>query len=378
MTLHVNRGRRSVHIPVNDLVRHNAPLREHLSRAVEGVLESGWYILGSRAAEFESRFAAYCGVDHCVGTGNGTDALEIALRACAVGPGQRVVTVANAGGYSTGAILATGATPAFIDIEPSTYMLSLDQLRAALGEPAGAIVVTHLYGQMASMHEVMGIANAAGVPVIEDCAQAHGAQLEGRAAGAWGACGCFSFYPTKNLGALGDGGAVVTDDPKLAERLRALRNHGWQEKYRVDVYGGSNSRLDEIQAAVLLVKLPLVDRWNERRRAIARQYCQALAGHGMVMRRGAGVDDAAHLFVVRVPNREAVRQRLAEAGVGTDVHYPVPDHLQKAWSSERWAHTALPYTEESCREVLTLPCFPELMDEEVAEVIDAFLQVTAC
>jgi dTDP-4-amino-4,6-dideoxygalactose transaminase len=378
MILRVNRISSSIRIPVNDLSRHNAPLRERLSRALECVLESGWYILGPRVAEFESRFATYCGVDQCVGTGNGTDALEIALRACGVGPGQRVITVANAGGYSTGAILATGATPAFIDIEPSTHLLSLDQLHGALSERVGAIVVTHLYGQMAPMHDVMNMADAVGVPVIEDCAQAHGAQLDGRPAGAWGACGCFSFYPTKNLGALGDGGAIVTHDSGLAERVRALRNYGWIEKYRVDVGGGSNSRLDGIQAAVLLEKLPLIDGWNERRRAIARRYSEALADRGIVTCRGAGLDDAVHLFVVRIPNRDTVRQRLAEAGVGADVHYPVPDHLQHAWSSERWARTNLPHTEASCREVLTLPCFPELIDEEIAEVITAFLQVTRC
>ena len=263
-------------VPLNDLERHNRPLLEELEAAVRAALGSGWYILGPRVWEFEAAFAAYCGAGECIGVGNGTDALELALRALGAGPGDVVAAAANAGGYGTAAILATGAEPLYVDVDPATMLMDARALRAAVTPRTRAVLVTHLYGHMADMPALLEA--AAGVPVIEDCAQAHGARLEGRHAGTWGAAGCFSFYPTKNLGALGDGGAVVTSGGELAARLRALRQYGWTAKYTAAVPGGRNSRLDELQAAVLLAKLPRLDAWNRRRGEIAAAYGAMLAG----------------------------------------------------------------------------------------------------
>ena len=358
-------------IPVNDLDRRISPMRERLANAAARVVESGWYILGPRVKEFESVFAAYCGVSHCVGTANGTDALELALRACGAGPGKCVVTVANAGGYSTTAILAAAAEPRYVDIDPATLLMDVGALETAITKETAAIVVTHLYGRMADMPAIMHVAQRAGVPVIEDCAQAHGARLDGRAAGSWGLFGCFSFYPTKNLGALGDGGAVVTADADAATRVRELRQYGWREKYRTAVTGGCNSRLDEMQAAILLEQLPLLDGWNERRRSIARRYSEELPAAVVKPPNAAGADFVAHLYVVRSAGRNGLRERLTGSGIQTDIHYPVPDHLQQGWSSYRWAAVSLPRCEAACAEVLTLPCFPELTDEEAAAVVTA-------
>lgn len=353
-------------IPVNDLKRQNGPLLAALGATAAEVLESGWYILGPRVAAFEKAFAAYCGAAACIGTGNGTDALELALRACGIGPGDQVAVAANAGGYGTAAVRAAGAEPLFVDVEPESMLMDASSLEARITARTRAVIATHLYGRMADMPRLLAMTAPRGVAVIEDCAQAHGALLQGKRAGAWGAAGCFSFYPTKNLGALGDGGAIVTSDAGLAERALRLRQYGWASKYRSALAGGRNSRLDEMQAALLAVKLPLVDGWNERRRAIARCYDEALG-----VSRPRGPNDVVHLYVLRLRGREAARARLADAGIGTDVHYPVPDHLQESARGEPWAACSLPVTEQCCREVLTVPCFPELTAEEVERVAAA-------
>jgi dTDP-4-amino-4,6-dideoxygalactose transaminase len=339
------------------------------------VTESGWYILGPRVREFEAAFARYCGVAHCVGTGNGTDALELALRAAGVGAGDQVITAANAGGYGTTAILACGAVPQFADIDPATLLLDPAAVEAALAPQVRAILATHLYGRMVDMPRLLAVAERGNVPVVEDCAQAHGARLFERPAGSWGAAGCFSFYPTKNLGALGDGGAIVTADAALAERARRLRQYGWSRRYQAELAGGRNSRLDEMQAAILLAKLPHLDAWNERRRAIAAAYSEAFAALGVHAPAASGADYVAHLYVLRVPDREAFREALAAAGVGADVHYPLPDHHQPCWRAAPWAACNLPVTELCCRQVVTLPCFPELTDEEVNRVIATVARV---
>lgn len=274
--------------------------------------------------------------------------------------------VANAGGYGTAAIRAAGAEPLFVDVEPEFMLMDPSSLEARITARTRAVIATHLYGRMADMPRLLAVTAPRGLAVIEDCAQAHGALVQGKRAGAWGAAGCFSFYPTKNLGALGDGGAIVTSDAGLAERARRLRQYGWASKYRSTLAGGRNSRLDEMQAALLAVKLPLVDGWNERRRAIARRYDEALAAS-----RARGSSDVAHLYVLRVRDRDAARTRLAAAGIGTDVHYPIPDHLQESARGERWAACSLPVTEQCCREVLSVPCFPELTAEEVERVAAA-------
>ncbi len=349
-------------VPVNDLARHNAPLLGELENAVRAVLSGGWYILGPQVRSFEAEFAQYCGVAHCIGVGNGTDALEIALRALEVGPGDRVATVANAGGYASAAIRAAGAEPLYVDIDPRTMLMDTAALARAAPR-ARAVIVTHLYGRMADMPAILAAAGA--LPVIEDCAQAHGASFQGRAAGAWGRVGCFSFYPTKNLGALGDGGALITGDAGLAARIGALRQYGWTSRYRAAVPRGRNSRLDEMQAAVLRVKLPYLEKWNARRREIAGLYNDLLAGV-VETPPGAAEDYVAHLYVVRVKDRERLRERLKAAGIGTDVHYPVPDHRQEAAP----VPVALPETERCVAEVLTLPCFPEMTAGEVRRVAE--------
>ena len=343
---------------INDLSRQTALLRPDINDAVRRVLDRGWYIHGPELEAFEAAFAAYLNTAHCIGVANGTDSIELALRAIGIGPGSRVATVAIAGMYATTAILACGATPVYVDILPGTTNMDLGRLPANLD----AIVATHLYGRMEPMSDVLAAAGA--VPVIEDCAQAHGARLHGRAAGTWGTLGCWSFYPTKNLGALGDGGAVTTSDPALAARLRALRQYGWTSKYTATRAGGRNSRLDEIQAAVLLAKLPHLDEWSERRRAISKGYD--------LVDRPSVESDVVHLFVLRSKNREALRQTLRARGIGAEIHYPIPDYRQGAVALPD--HPPLPETERHCAEVLTLPCFPEMTDEEVEETRRAVVE----
>ncbi|MEO8595646.1 MAG: DegT/DnrJ/EryC1/StrS family aminotransferase [Candidatus Solibacter sp.] len=368
-------------VAMNDLGRQTKVLLGPVSAAVQRVVESGWYIAGRECAAFEEEFAAYCGAGHCIGVGNGTDALELALRALRIGQGDRVATVANAGGYSTTAIRAIGAEPLYIDIEPDSMNMAAADLAARLTPDTRAVIATHLYGGMAELPALLAVTSKAGLPLVEDCAQAHGASLDGRKAGAWGALGCFSFYPTKNLGALGDGGAVTTNDLALAQRVKALRQYGWTRRYECAEYG-RNSRLDEMQAAILRVKLPHLDGWNTRRRAIASAYTAALAGTGLAGPCDLGEAYVAHLYVVRCAARDgddmqtilgrrgAVRAALLRAGIATDIHYPVPDHHQKAAASAL-ADGTLPVTDRSALEILTLPCHAELADDEVEQVVSA-------
>lgn len=347
-----------------------------LAAVLREVVESQRYVLGPCVQAFEAEFAAYVGVPHALGVANGTDALTIALRGLGLGPGQRVLTVANAGFYSSTAIRAVGAEAVYADVDPSTLNLSPVALSQALAGPTlGAVVVTHLYGQMADMPTIAAMCRAARVPLIEDCAQAHGARLDGRLAGSWGDVGCFSFYPTKNLGALGDGGALVTADDALAERLRALRQYGWGAKYEVVRSGGCNSRLDELQAAVLSAKLPLLDDANARRRAIAARYGAAFAHLPLQAPRAETEDYVAHLYVVRSAQREALRAHLGAHGIASDVHYPIADHQQPVQASA-YAGVRLPVTELACAQVLTLPCFPGMTQEQADRVIAAVLSFT--
>lgn len=342
---------------INDLGRHTATVREAVDAAVSRVLARGWYVLGPEVDAFETEFAAYCGVTHCVGVANGTDALELALRAAGATAGDRIATVANAGMYSTAAILALNATPVFVEIDSETGLMDPEALAKVV--PVAAVVATHLYGRMAPMPALLDAAE--GVPVIEDCAQAHGAELDGRRAGSWGVAGCFSFYPTKNLGALGDGGAVVTNSAPIADRLRALRQYGWRGKYLAMEPFGRNSRLDEMQAAVLRAKLPELDGWNARRRQIA-------AGYSLPGEEREGPADVVHLYILRHPRRDALRNALRAQGIAAEIHYPIPDYRQEAVAQRIGSVPPLPLTEQFCHEVLTLPCFPEMTDEEVRTV----------
>jgi len=356
-------------IEIFDLRRQLAPHADALEAKVIEVMRRGRYILGEEVIGFEREFADYCGVPHALGVANCTDALELALRTLHVGAGDRVVTVANAGGYTSTATLAIGAEPLYVDIDPRTLQFDLGRVRAALSTAPRALVLTHLYGRLGRVPEAVEAARAAGVPVIEDCGQAHGARIGGTCAGGFGDIGCFSFYPTKNLGALGDGGALTLRDPVLAERAKRLRQYGWQGKYTTVDLGGRNSRLDEIQAAALRVRLPHLDAENAARRRIARRYLDGIRNAAITLPSRGDLDDIFHLFVVRCAQRTTLRAALSQAGIASDVHFPIPDHRQPALAA-RYPGLSLPETERAADEVLSLPCHPFLTDAETALVID--------
>ena len=359
-------------IPVNSLQRHIEPLADRLTAATRRVIDSGHFVLGPHVQRFEESFAIYCGVDHAIGVGNGTDALELSLRALGITEGDRVAVVANAAMYGATAIVACGGTPVFVDIDPATHTLCHDALASVIStHPIKAVIVTHLYGRLAAMETLVPLCRQHGIAVVEDCAQAHGAQdADGIRAGAFGDIASFSFYPTKNLGALGDGGAVVTSDDGLATRTRQLRQYGWSAKYNNTLTGGRNTRLDEIQAAILLEMLPELEDWNARRRAIANRYSSEIRSTSLTLPPPCGLEHVAHLYVVRCADREHARARLLEAGVQTDVHYPTPDYRQPSLAGLVEA-TPLRHTEADAGSVMTLPCFPELTDAEVDAVIAA-------
>lgn len=337
--------------------------------ALDRVVASGRYILGPECAGFEREFAEFCGTAHCVGVANGTDALELSFRALGIERGKRVATVANAGCYASAALAQVDAEPLFVDIDADTCLMDLDAIAAlAAARRIDAILITHLFGLMHDVKGARAISDLAGIPLIEDCAQAHGARRDGSMAGNVGHVACFSFYPTKNLGALGDAGAIVTSDPEIASRLARLRQYGWKEKYSVESRGGRNSRLDEMQAAVLRAKLPHLQGWNARRREIATRYTERIANPRVACPPVRGEEYVAHLYVIRCDDRDALRNYLIEQGIVCDVHYPIPDHLQPVWGKES-ARPTLPVTERFAQECLTVPCFPELTDDEVDCII---------
>ncbi|WP_447585112.1 DegT/DnrJ/EryC1/StrS family aminotransferase [Pseudoxanthomonas mexicana] len=358
-------------IPVNSLLRHIQPLQAELTTAATDVIRSGYYVLGPGVNGFESAFADYCGATHCIGVANGTDALELALKAVGVGPGDSVAVVANAAMYGTSAVLACGAQPVYVDVEAAGSTLCPQQLVATLqAYTPKAVIVTHLYGRLAAVETLVRLCREHDVAVVEDCAQAHGARRNGNAAGSFGDIAAFSFYPTKNLGALGDGGAITTSNPALAQRARQLRQYGWSAKYTNALDGGRNSRLDEIQARMLHLMLPRLDGWNARRREIANRYSSAIDHPDIVVPATAGEEYVGHLYVVHSTRRGELRTHLETRGIQTDVHYPVPDHLQPCHAGA-YAHVRLPVTELQATTALTLPCFPELDNTEVQRVIDA-------
>lgn len=346
---------------------YQAEIDEALSR----VLQSGRYILGSEVESFEKEFAAFIGVSHGVGVASGTDALWLALRAVGVGAGDEVITVAHTAVATVAAIEAARATAVLVDIDPESYTMDPTLIEAAVTTRTKAIVPVHLYGHPARMADIMAVAARYNLRVIEDCAQAHGAAIDGRIVGSWGDAAIFSFYPTKNLGALGDGGMVVTNNAATAREVRQLREYGWETRY-VSNRVGWNSRLDEIQAAILRVKLRHLTADNQRRTAVAAAYNERLAELRLVLPSVIpGMSSAWHLYVVRVPQREAALPYLHERGVGASVHYPVPIHLQPAYAGRLPGSGQLPHTEEAARQVLSLPLYPELTGEEVAAVCEA-------
>jgi dTDP-4-amino-4,6-dideoxygalactose transaminase len=354
--------------------------KEQIDGAIAEVLGGGRYILGPQVEAFEHEFAVYLGVDNAVGVANGTDALELALRACDIGPGVGVVTVSHTAVATIAAIERAGATPVLVDIEPGTFTMDPNALEDAVrrdwGVPLKAVIAVHLYGHPADMRAVMAIAPRYGLRVIEDCAQSHGAALCGRKTGSWGDVSAFSFYPTKNLGALGDGGAVATRDPQLGERVRLLREYGWRERY-VSSEPGMNSRLDEVQAAVLRVKLEHLDCDNAKRRELAAIYSACLAHTDLELPQcGAEAFHVHHQYVIRSKTRADLRAYLTEQGIGTLIHYPQAIHTQPAYR-EKLRLGTLDKTEEAIREILSLPMFPELTPEEARLVAQLAADHTA-
>ena len=347
---------------------------------MQRVLHGGWYILGAETAAFEQEFAAYIGAAQAVGVASGTDALCLALRAAGVGSGQHVATVSHTAVATVAAIEMCGATPLLIDIDPATYTMDAGQLQECLQQDRGrnvrAVVPVHLYGQPADLGAIAALTAQHGALLVEDCSQAHGAALDGRKLGTWGQAAAFSFYPTKNLGALGDGGMVVTSDARLAARVRSLREYGWRERY-VSETAGVNSRLDELQAAVLRVKLRHLDAENDCRRALACHYQGLLANSGLTLPLSSSAGwHVYHQYVVRSLRRDALRAGLATGGIKTLVHYPVPVHLQPAYAGRVRVQGALPHTEAAAREIMSLPMFPELTFANV-EAVAAQLAVLA-
>lgn len=340
------------------------------SHAIARVVESNWFVLGAEVEGFEREFAQYCGAPNCVSVANGSDALELALRALGVGRGDKVLMVSNAGFYASVAAYACGAVPVYVDVEYESLTLDPEQVEQAIVPGVKAIIVTHLYGRLAKIEDIVEVARRRGVAVIEDCAQAHGAERGGRKAGMFGDIGCFSFYPTKNLGAVGDGGCVVTGSSELAAAVRQLRQYGWGRKYQVERSGGRNSRLDEMQAAVLRVRLPFLDSWNGRRREIANRYSAELSDLPLRTPGRLQSDHVAHLYVIRCDERDRLRSHLAESGIASDIHYPIADHRQTV-SLGTMNGARLPVSELACSTVLSLPCFPGLLDAEVDLVISA-------
>lgn len=340
------------------------------SGPVKRVLDRHWYVLGEEVANFEKEFAQYVGVTNCVTVANGTDALELALRGLGVKEADQVVVVANAGFYGSTAVHAIGAIPLYVDVDAKSLTMSAVALKGALEQKPKAVIVTHLYGQLADIEELVSIADKEGVPIVEDCAQSHGASRNGKQAGSFGKIACFSFYPTKNLGALGDGGAIATNDSNLASHIRSLRQYGWSQKYMVAVQGGRNSRLDEIQAAILRVKLPHLDKWNEERRQIAKRYNAAFETLPLDIPCSTDEGYVAHLYVVRVKkDRDSFRDFLKSRGITTDVHYPIADHHQPAYAYLGTEKLAV--TELACATAVSLPCYPGLTVDEVDRVIAA-------
>jgi len=349
-----------------------------IDAAVARALASGWYILGEEGAAFEREFAAWLGLPHAVGCANGTDALALILRGLGIGEGDCVATVSHTAVATVAAIEMAGAMPLLLDIDPERYTMDAEELTAVLADPPPglppirAAIVVHLYGQAADLGPMLAACKRAKIPLIEDCAQAHGAGLDGRRLGTLGTAAAFSLYPTKNLGALGDGGILATADAALAERIGALRQYGWRERY-ISSLIGVNSRLDEVQAAILRARLPMLDAGNARRREIAAHYDAALAGTGCVPPwRAPGAEHVFHQYVLRSPDRAAVQARLKALGIGTGIHYPVPVHLQSAYRGRvPLGPAGCAETARAAEEVFSLPMYPELTEAQVARICAA-------
>ncbi|MEW6237614.1 MAG: DegT/DnrJ/EryC1/StrS family aminotransferase [Candidatus Omnitrophota bacterium] len=354
--------------------------KNEIDDAIHRTLDSGWYILGQEVDSFEKEFSSFLGANYAIGAGNGTDALDLALRACGVGIGDSVITVSHTATATAAAIERSGAAPVFVDIDLQTYVMDPEHLEKTVQSLANrssckfkAIIPVHLYGHPADMPAILEISKKYGLFVIEDCAQSHGAVLQDRMTGTWGDLAAFSFYPTKNLGALGDGGAVAVNDAELAARVRSLREYGWKQKF-VSEESGMNSRLDELQAAILRVKLKHLRAANERRNAIAEYYNQRLADSRCLL--PAMQPNAVHVYhqyVIQVDRRDELKNYLQEKGIGTAIHYPLPVHLQPAYQKRYPMALPLNHTESIASKILSLPMYPELTDDELHYITETIL-----
>lgn len=357
-------------VPYVDLAAGYQSLKTEINEAVARVLERGAYVLGPEVASFEEEYARWLGVPHVVGVGSGTDAIYLTLKALGIGAGDEVITVSHTAVNCALAISKAGAQPVLVDIEPETFCMDPGALAGALSPRTKGVMPVHLYGHPVDMDPVLEFAKEHGLPVIEDCAQAHGAGYRDRMAGTMGLAGCFSFYPTKNLGAMGDGGAVATSDAELAGRITALSNCGQGEERYLNIYKGDVSRLDEIQAAILRVKLQALNRWTEDRRRAAAFYGEHLMDVDLVLPvEKEWARHVYHLYVVRSRERDRLRRHLEDAGVQALVHYPAPVHMQPAYADLKTG--PLPQTEQIVKEILTLPCFPEISEEQLEHVVAA-------
>jgi dTDP-4-amino-4,6-dideoxygalactose transaminase len=357
-------------IPLVDLAFQHRELADEIEAGFRRVIRGTSFVLGPDVAAFETRFAEFIGARHCIGAANGTDALELALRAVGVGPGDEVILPTNSFVATAFAVTRIGATPALVDCDPVHQLLDVDQVEAAIGDRTRAIVPVHLFGQMADMERLEEISNRTGIPLVEDAAQAHGAKRHGRRAGSIGVAAGFSFYPGKNLGAYGDAGAVTTDDETVARTVRAMGDSGR------NVSGDHQSAGDSLQAVVLLVKLASLPAWNDLRQQAAARYDEMLANCDRVRRPSTdpGNEHAWHLYVVRVPDRDTALKRLNEAGIGASVHYPTPIHLSGAYRSLGFGRGSFPVAEQAADEILSLPLFPGIREEQQARVVEKLVE----
>jgi dTDP-4-amino-4,6-dideoxygalactose transaminase len=364
-------------IPLVDLTAQYHSIREEIDAAIHVTLESGQFILGPMVSKFEQSVAAYLGADHAIGLASGTDALVLALRALDIGAGDEVIIPAYTFFATAGTVMSVGATPVFADIDPLTYELDVSQLEVRITPRTKAIIPVHLYGHPANMDPILELARSHGLRVIEDNAQAFGATYRRKKTGSIGDIGCLSFFPTKNLGAFGDGGMAVTNNPALAERMRILRTHGWKKKYYSEEVG-YNSRLDALQAAILQAKLPHVDSWNEKRRGLARRYTERLAPLGVTVpvecEWGRHVY---HLYIIRSDKRDELRAFLKQREIAAEVYYPLPPHLSTPCKKLGYKEGDFPYAERASQETLALPLYPELTAEQQNKVIAAVNQFVA-
>jgi dTDP-3-amino-3,4,6-trideoxy-alpha-D-glucose transaminase len=364
-------------VPFVRLDKDDPELLEELLAEVRLVAEESAFTLGSRVEAFENEFAAYCEADDAVGVASGTDAIALALRALGIGPGHEVIVPANTFIATAEAVSMAGATPRFVDVDPASGLITAEIVERALNPRVRCVIPVHLYGATVDMDPILEVARAARIAVVEDACQAHGARYRGRRVGALGDIGCFSFYPAKNLGAWGDGGAVVTNRPELAERVRLLRSHGERPRYRHRVIG-STARLDGLQAAVLSVKLRHLDSWNAQRRRAAAELRRALQGSGVQVPHGPvdGGDHVYHLFVVRFEYRDLLRAHLTARGIASAVHYPLPVHRTEAYAHLGYEPGSLPVAEEMTNQVCSLPIFPGMDDAQIVAVATAVREMT--